>query len=106
MTTPKQAGFYMPPEWYPHTGCWMAWPCHLESWATIGLERAGIAYARVAKAIAQYEPVTMLVNPADMEQAKNYVVRKSTCFLWLSMTPGLVIQALLFTQCTKRVSRC
>lgn len=70
MTTPKQAGFHMPPEWYPHAGCWMAWPCHQESWAAIGLERAGIAYARVAKAIAQYEPVTMLVNPADMEQAK------------------------------------
>ncbi|MCC5014108.1 MULTISPECIES: agmatine deiminase family protein [Legionella] len=70
MTTPKQAGFHMPPEWYPHAGCWMAWPCHQDSWAAIGLERAGIAYARVAQAIAQYEPVTMLVKPADMAQAK------------------------------------
>jgi agmatine deiminase len=70
MTTPKQTGFHMPPEWHPHTGCWMAWPCHQESWAAIGLKRARIAYARVAKAIAQYEPVTMLVNPGDEEQAK------------------------------------
>lgn len=70
MTTPKQAGFHMPPEWYPHAGCWMAWPCHQDSWAAIGLERAGLAYARVAQAIAQYEPVTMLVKPADVAQAQ------------------------------------
>lgn len=71
MITPKEAGFSMPPEWHPHAGCWMAWPCHQESWAQIGFERARLAYARVAKAIAQYEPVTMLVNPGDEDSAKN-----------------------------------
>lgn len=70
MLTPKQAGFYMPAEWHPHTGCWMAWPCHQETWALIGFERAREAYARVAKAIAQYEPVTMIVNPGDDESAR------------------------------------
>ncbi len=70
MMTPKQAGFRMPPEWYPHAGCWMAWPCHQDSWSVIGFERARKAYARVAHAIAQYEPVTMLVNPGDEQSAK------------------------------------
>lgn len=70
MKTPKQAGFRMPAEWYPHAGCWMAWPCHEDSWALIGFERARIAYARVAKTIAQFEPVTMLVNPGDEDSAK------------------------------------
>ncbi len=70
MITPKQAGFYMPAEWHPHACCWMAWPCHQESWAKIGFERARLAYARVANAIAQYEPVTMLVNPGDEASAK------------------------------------
>lgn len=70
MSTPKQAGFSMPPEWHPHAGCWMAWPCHQETWANIGFERARIAYARVAKAIAQFEPLTMLVNPGDEALAK------------------------------------
>ena len=69
-TTPKQAGFSMPPEWHPHAGCWMAWPCHQDTWALIGFERARKAYARVAKAIAQYEPVTMLVNPGDEASAR------------------------------------
>lgn len=70
-TTPKQAGFFMPAEWYPHERCWMAWPCHLSTWSKVGLDRARIAYARVAKAIAQFEPVSMLVNPGDEESAKN-----------------------------------
>lgn len=69
MMTPKQAGFTMPAEWHPHAGCWMAWPCHQQTWAKVGLEKARIAYARVAQAIAQYEPVTMLVNPTEMDEA-------------------------------------
>lgn len=69
--TPKQNGFFMPAEWHPHEQCWMAWPCHLETWSKIGLQRARIAYARVAQAIAQYEPVTLLVNPGDEESARN-----------------------------------
>ncbi|ASQ46751.1 agmatine deiminase family protein [Legionella clemsonensis] len=70
MTTPKETGFRMPAEWYPHAACWMAWPCHEKTWAAIGFERARRAYALVAKTIAQYEPVIMLVNPGDEESAK------------------------------------
>ena len=68
--TPKEAGFYMPAEWHPHAGCWMAWPCHKESWAKVGLQKARVAYTMVAQAIAHYEPVTMLVNPDDLDEAK------------------------------------
>jgi agmatine deiminase len=67
---PKQSGFFMPAEWYPHERCWMAWPCHLQTWSKIGLDKARIAYAQVAHAIAQYEPVTMLVHPNDEAQAR------------------------------------
>lgn len=68
-TTPKQAGYSMPAEWHLHERCWMAWPCHQSTWAKVGLERARIAYARVAQAIAQFEPVTLLVNPGDEASA-------------------------------------
>lgn len=66
---PKQSGYFMPAEWYPHQGCWMAWPCHRLTWEKIGIQRARLAFANIAKAIAQYEPVTMLVNPEDMASA-------------------------------------
>jgi len=67
--TPKQSGFYMPAEWHPHAGCWMAWPRHTQTWKNIGLKRARLAFAQVAKAIVQYEPVTLLVDPDDLAEA-------------------------------------
>jgi agmatine deiminase len=69
-TTPKTAGFTMPAEWYPHERCWMAWPCHEQTWEKIGLAKARRAYALVANTIAQYEPVTIIVNPEDKEEAR------------------------------------
>ncbi|AMP88176.2 TPA: agmatine deiminase family protein [Legionella pneumophila] len=69
-TTPQQYGFYMPAEWYPHERCWMAWPCHQGTWSKIGLDKAKMAYARVANAISQFEPVAILVNPGDEDSAK------------------------------------
>lgn len=69
--TPKQAGFTMPAEWHPHERCWMAWPCHLQTWSKIGLDKARTAYAKVANAIARYEPVFMLVNPGDEQSAQS-----------------------------------
>lgn len=59
----------MPAEWYPHSGCWMGWPCHLPTWKSIGLYRARVAYARVALSISTFEPVTIFVNPGDEESA-------------------------------------
>ena len=63
MTTPREAGFFMPAEWAPHAGCWMAWPCRPENWDDI--ERARAVYARVAREIAAFEPVTMTANAED-----------------------------------------
>ena len=68
--TPRQAGFYMPAEWHPHQRCWMAWPCHEATWSNIGLEKARLAYAAVARAIAEYEAVTIVVNPKDLNEAR------------------------------------
>jgi len=80
--TPKQAGFFMPPEWYPHERCWMAWPYHEQTWSKIGLNRARQAYARVADAIAQYEPVTIIVKPEDRPEVER-LCRKPMGFLSL-----------------------
>jgi len=63
--TPKKLGYRMPAEWELHAGCWMAWPCRKETWELIGIEKAREAYAKVAHAISQYEPVTLLVSPED-----------------------------------------
>jgi agmatine deiminase len=62
MTTPRELGFVMPPEWAPHERCWMAWPCRAELWGE-RMAAARETYAEVAKTIAQFEPVTMIARP-------------------------------------------
>lgn len=48
----------------------MGWPCRLDLWGET-LAHAREDYARVANAIAEFEPVTMIANPgADAEQAR------------------------------------
>jgi agmatine deiminase len=66
--TPADDGFFMPAEWAPHERCWMAWPCRDSLWGE-GLAAARAAYAAVAKAISAFEPVTMLANAEELEEA-------------------------------------
>jgi agmatine deiminase len=68
VTTPREAGFFMPAEWAPHAGCWMAWPCRPETWEDI--ERARAVFAQVARAVAEYEPVTMTANAEHVAHAR------------------------------------
>jgi agmatine deiminase len=64
MSTAAQDGLAMPPAWAPHGRCWMAWPCREAGWGdAAGLDLARKAYADVARAIARFEPVTMLAAP-------------------------------------------
>ena len=58
----------MPAEWESHSRCWMAWPCREEAWGE-HMDAARTAYADVARAIADFEPVTMVCNPADVAEA-------------------------------------
>ena len=68
---PTETHYTMPPEWAPHSRCWMAWPCRAEAWGP-HLDQARRAYAEVARAIAQFEPVTMIARPDLTAQASLY----------------------------------
>lgn len=59
----------MPAEWEPHERCWMAWPCRPESWRN-GLDAAREAFAAVVRAIARFEPVSLVVRPEDEGDAR------------------------------------
>jgi agmatine deiminase len=68
-TTPLDAGFRMPPEWAHHARCWMAWPDRPDLWGSDLIETQR-AYARVARAIASFEPVTMIAPPRAVAVAR------------------------------------
>lgn len=62
--TPAAAGFVMPAEWEEHDGCLMSWPTRTELWG----DRLGEAkddYAAVARAIVDFEPMTVVCPPGS-----------------------------------------
>ncbi|MFM6977435.1 MAG: agmatine/peptidylarginine deiminase [Micrococcales bacterium] len=65
----------MPAEWATHERTWMAWP---SNGYTLGATEydameARTTWAAVANAIVEFEPVTMLCNPADLDVAKSFL---------------------------------
>ncbi|WP_073922518.1 agmatine deiminase family protein [Streptomyces sp. CB03911] len=60
--------FRMPAEWTEHDGCLMAWPTRVELWGDT-FEEVKREYAQVARAIAEFEPVTMVARPGQGEEA-------------------------------------
>ncbi|MFD4375629.1 agmatine/peptidylarginine deiminase [Streptomyces sp. NPDC058486] len=62
-------GFRMPAEWAEHEGCLMAWPTRTELWDGV-LSAVQEEYAEVARAIARFEPVTMVAPPGSGDDAR------------------------------------
>src|SRR5579864_6363302 len=66
--TPSQFGYAMPAEWAPHRRTWMCWPCRTEAWGSAGrMEAARAATAEIARAVARFEPVTMVARTSDAQ---------------------------------------
>lgn len=62
----------MPAEWEPHDATWMAWP---SGGYTLGetpaeAEEARQTWAAVANVVAEFEPLHMLVPPAELPEAR------------------------------------
>ena len=60
-STPRKDGFRMPAEFEPQKQIWMLWPERPDNWRD-GAKPAQKVFANVAKAISEFEPVTMCVS--------------------------------------------
>ena len=69
MPTPREDGFRMPGEFARHRRTLMGWPTRRELWGE-QLDQAKADYAIVANAIAEHEPVAMVVSPEDAPVAR------------------------------------
>lgn len=70
--------YTMPAEWEPHERTWMAWP---SSGYTLGdteeeANEARACWANVAHAIVKFEPVTVVVDPTDLDLARSWLDEK------------------------------
>lgn len=66
--SPSDYGFRMPAEWEEHERTWMMWPCRECVWPDMAGTKAD--YVKVAHAIREFEPLTMVVNPKDENEAR------------------------------------
>lgn len=67
-STPKADGYRMPAEWEKQKLIWMLWPERTDTWR-LGAKPAQAQYAKVALAIAEFEPVTVCVSAKQYENA-------------------------------------
>lgn len=67
-STPRADGFRMPAEWEPHGRTWMVWPERPDNWR-LGAKPAQNAFTAVARAIAEFEAVTVCASAAQYENA-------------------------------------
>ncbi|MDB6015269.1 MAG: agmatine deiminase [Gammaproteobacteria bacterium] len=68
-STPAADGFWMPAEFEVHAGCWMLWPERPDNWREAA-RPAQHAFAAVAAAIAEFEPVTVGVSSSEFQVAR------------------------------------
>lgn len=59
----------MPGEWEEHEGCWIIWPERPDVWRN-GAKPGQKVFVEVAKAIAEFEPVTMIVSKQQFLNAR------------------------------------
>ncbi|VVD92075.1 agmatine deiminase family protein [Pandoraea commovens] len=59
----------MPPEWHPHAACWMAWP-GVSVISTAQRQPLLSELARIAHAIALFEPLRVAVDLAHLDEAR------------------------------------
>ncbi len=68
---PAENGFFWPAEWESHSRTWMCWPSRSHCFGSAeGMLRGKQAVARVARAIAGFEPVTLAVRAEEAPEAK------------------------------------
>lgn len=68
---PRDMQFSMPPEWATHERTFISWPVRQSMVYPDQYEQVSEGYAQIVKAIAEFEPVTVIVNPDDAEQVRS-----------------------------------
>ena len=67
--TPHDDGLVMPAEWHPHDRCFISWPCREQTWSG-HFEKTKKAYRDVIMGIRRFEPVVVLADPLNVEEAR------------------------------------
>jgi agmatine deiminase len=94
----QPVGLRMPAEWTPHERTLIAWPAREDAWRGTTIEQARDVHAQVVEAIAAFEPVTLVVDPAHADDARRRVTAENVKLLplpiddsWLRDSGPLIV---------------
>jgi len=77
ITQPKSDGYWMPGEFEPHNSCWMIWPERGDTYR-LKAKPAQKAFTDIARAILEFEPLTICVSKEQFEIAKEKLPKEAT----------------------------
>jgi agmatine deiminase len=69
---PRDDGYFMPAEYYPHEKTWLHWPWRKDNWR-LNVVRAREAFTSVISAISRFEPVNVAVSSWCKDSAIEYI---------------------------------
>lgn len=78
---PKALNYSMPPEWGAHERTFISWPVQSSMCYPDNYESVCAGYAEIIKAIAEFEPVTVIVNPTDLEAVGSLITEDNVTLL-------------------------
>ncbi len=70
---PRDLHYKMPAEWSPHQRTFISWPVQENMCYPLEYEQVCQGYAEIITAVAEFEPVTVIVNPGDQDKADIYL---------------------------------
>ncbi|SPF44337.1 putative agmatine deiminase [Candidatus Desulfosporosinus infrequens] len=72
---PINLNYKMPAEWFEHTRTFIAWPVQASMCYPEDFEAVCLGYAEIIEAIAEFEPVTVVMNPVDADESDPLLAR-------------------------------
>jgi agmatine deiminase len=73
--TPRELGYFMPAEWWPHEATWLSWPHKEASWPG-AFESVPAIFVEIARRLSQSELVRINVADADFAEGVRSLLRK------------------------------
>jgi agmatine deiminase len=81
LTYPNELNYSMPAEWVKHSRTFISWPVQESMVYPDDYEAVSEGYAQIIKAIAEFEPVTVVVNAANLARVKLFFTETNIEFL-------------------------
>jgi agmatine deiminase len=78
---PKALNYTMPAEWTQHERTFISWPIQASMVYPEQYKAVCASYAEIIEAIAEFEPVTVVINPADEQLVRSFVKQENVTLL-------------------------